>query len=188
MDWPRHQLLVARAQVPPPLAEAIEPTDAELRTLYNAHPGDYAAPPRMTLRHIFFSDDRTAGDARAAAMRALVQLQQGRTNIVGDPFVMASTFADISPETLDKDFGPDFAAAALAARLGDWTGPVRSAYGWHDLRVEARSPAQVAPFADVRAKVREAWLAQRREAMNAASLNKLRKRYRIEITDAEAQG
>ena len=170
------------------LAEAVEPTDAELRTLYNAHPGDYAAPPRMTLRHIFFSDDRAAGDARAAATRALVQLQQGRTDIAGDPFVMASTFADISPEALDKDFGPEFATAAIAARLGDWTGPVRSAYGWHDLRIEARSPAQVAPFADVRTKVREAWLAQRREAMNAASLAKLRKRYRIEITDAEARG
>ena len=170
------------------LAEAVEPTDAELRTLYNAHPGDYAAPPRMTLRHIFFSDDRAAGDARGAATRALVQLQQGRTDIAGDPFVLALTYADISPEALDKDFGPDFARAAAAARLGDWTGPVRSAYGWHVLQVEARNPAQVAPFAEVRTRVREAWLAQRRESMNAASLEKLRKRYRIEITEAEAQG
>lgn len=170
------------------LAQAVEPTDAELRTLYNAHPGDYTVPPRMTLRHIFFSDDRPAGDGRAAATRALAQLKQGRTDIAGDPFVMASTFADISPEALDKDFGPEFAAAAVAARPGDWTGPVRSAYGWHDLRVEARSPGQVAPFADVRAKVREAWLAQRREAMNAASLDKLRKHYRIEITGGEAPG
>jgi parvulin-like peptidyl-prolyl isomerase len=71
--------------------------------------------------------------------------------------------------------------AARTARLGEWTGPVASPYGVHILRVDARFAPQTPGFESVRSEVRDAWLADRRQAANAAFLAKLRERYRVRI-------
>ena len=162
-----------------------EPTAAQLRTLYDKDPGAFATPPHMTIRHVFFSDDRPAGNARGAADQALIALRAGRTDIVGDPFVLPSAYADVNLRDLDKDYGAPFAKAADTEPLGQWSGPVRSAYGWHLIRVDARREAEAAPIAAVQAQLREAWIAERRTEMNAAALDRLRKRYRIEVTDSK---
>ena len=162
-----------------------EPTEAQLHALYDANPAAYATPPHLTLRHIYFSDDRPQGNPRAAADQGLVSLRAGRAGITGDPFVLPLDYADVSQQDLDKDYGPAFAAAAMTAPIGAWTGPVRSAYGWHLLRVDARHVSETEPYAAVHTKLREAWIAERRDALNAAALDKLRKRYRIEVTPSK---
>jgi hypothetical protein len=51
----------------------------------------------------------------------------------------------------------------------------------HVIRVESRQGAATAPFEQVRADVRDAWLAERRAANNATFLAALRKRYRVVV-------
>ncbi|MEZ4474522.1 MAG: peptidylprolyl isomerase [bacterium] len=75
-------------------------------------------------------------------------------------------------EHLRRLLGQRFADAVADAPAGTWIGPVRSSYGLHLLRVERRAPAQVAPFAEVRADVQAAWL----EAAHADARRRLRAR------------
>jgi peptidyl-prolyl cis-trans isomerase C len=160
-----------------------EPSEAQLRAFYDAHPADYRSPARVALRHVFFSEDRTGGDPRQAAGTALTMLAEGRA-VGGDPSVLPLTYANVSLDDLARDYGPEFARAVATAPTGTWQGPVRSAYGWHAVKVEGRHPAAVAPFEQVRAEVRDALLADRRAAANAAYLAKLRKRYKITVAGA----
>jgi peptidyl-prolyl cis-trans isomerase C len=157
-----------------------EPSEAQLRAYYAAHQGEYRAPARVAMRHVFFSEDRTSGDPQQAAAQALASLQHDRP-ASGDPSVLPLTYADVSLDDLARDYGSDFARTVAAAAPGSWQGPVRSAYGWHAVRVDTRHAAAVAPFERVQAEVREALLADRRKAANAAYLAKLRKRYRITV-------
>jgi parvulin-like peptidyl-prolyl isomerase len=161
------------------VSDAKEPRDDELLAWYRAHPNDYQSPSQAALRQMFFSDDRGA-KAEADAKSALATLQKGG-QASGDPSVLPLSYADVSLDGLARDFGDDFAHLAATAPIGAWAGPVHSGFGWHLIRVESRKGAVAAPFAQVRSDVRDAVLAQHREQANAAYLDKLRKKYRVEV-------
>lgn len=156
-----------------------EPTDAQLHAYYDGHKDAYATPAHIALRQVFFSADR-GPQAQAAAAEAMAQARRGGTP-TGDPFLLPLTYADVSPADLVRDYGAAFAKAAQEAPLGTWIGPVPSPYGLHLVRVEARQGADVAAFDSVRSDVRDAWIAERRAANNAAFLKTLRQRYRVVV-------
>lgn len=157
-----------------------EPSESALQAFYDRNKVRYATPARLALRHVFFSADRTGNSPDAAATEALAALKAGHPT-VGDPSLLPQTYADIAITDLARDYGGDFVQAARVARAGTWVGPVASPYGLHLIRVEARLAPLVPPLAAVRSDVRAAWIAERREANNRASLARLRRRYRVQI-------
>jgi parvulin-like peptidyl-prolyl isomerase len=157
-----------------------EPDDKALQAYYDAHRARYAAPGRVALRHLYFSQDRTGTTPQAAAAAALASLQAG-DEAAGDPSLLPLTYADVAEADLERDYGPAFAQAVERAPVGAWVGPVPSAYGVHLIRIERRLPSQLRPLAEVRDEVRAAWLAERRQASNTAFRAGLRKRYKVEI-------
>ena len=165
-----------------------EPDDATLKALYARTAAAYATPERLALRQVYFSDTRGAEAAKQAAVLALARIKAGAPDAEGDPFVMPLTYGDITLTDLGRDYGEDYAKAAATAQTGAWTGPVRSAYGWHLIRVDSRIASANPPFAAVRAQLREAWFADQRQKANTAMMDRLRKRYRVEIAGAVAGG
>ncbi|HEV2531990.1 peptidylprolyl isomerase [Phenylobacterium sp.] len=162
------------------LGAVAEPDEATLRAFYDRRRAQYPAPAHVTLRHAFFSGDRGAEAARAAAIAALARARRGE-DPGGDPFLLPLTYADASLDDIERDYGAAYARAVRIAPLGTWIGPVPSAYGFHVVRVEGRQGATTARFETVRDEVRDAWLADRRAAANAAFLDSLRKRYRVVV-------
>ena len=158
-----------------------EPDDATLRALYARTAGAYATPERLALRQVYFSDTRGAEAAKAAALAALLRIRNGAPDAEGDPFVMPLTYADVTLNDLGRDYGDTYVRAAATAPTGSWVGPLRSAYGWHLIRVDSRIAGAQPDFAAVRAQLREAWFADRRQKANKAMMDRLRKRYRVEI-------
>ena len=157
-----------------------EPSDATLQAFYDKSKDRYASPARLALRHVFFSADRTGTSPQAGAEAALAELKAGRP-AGGDPSMLPQTYADVAITDLARDYGDLFVAAALKAPEGAWVGPVESPYGVHLIRVEKRLASEIPPLSDVRSEVRAAWLAERRAASNRAFLDKLRRRYKVEI-------
>ncbi|MDB5493291.1 MAG: hypothetical protein JWP86_628 [Phenylobacterium sp.] len=157
-----------------------EPDAATLRAYYERTKAQYATPAHIALRQLFFTGDRGAEAARAAAAQALDRATRGEA-VAGDPFLLPLTYADASLDDLVRDYGPAYAKAVQAAPIGAWIGPVPSAYGMHLVRVESRQGADVASFDQVRGDVRDAWIAERRAANNAAFLQGLHRRYRVVV-------
>ena len=81
-------------------------------------------------------------------------------------------------------FGEGFAREAARLEPGPWTGPIPSSYGLHLVRVHECSPPRLPDLASVRARVRDAWLAERAEAELAARLRRWRPRYAVSVEDA----
>lgn len=158
------------------LAPVPEPREADLRAWYDAHPDDYVSPAAVTFRHVFFSGDSPG--AEAAARQALLRPDP---QAAGQPFALPLSYVGVDLRDINRDYGADFSRQVETAALGRWSGPVRSAYGWHLLRVEARSGSARAPFEQVRSEVADAWKSDRRKAANAAFIEELRRRYRVEV-------
>ena len=162
------------------VATITEPDDATLQAFYDKTRDRYATPARLALRHIYFSQDRTGTSPQVAATEALARLKAGKPAI-GDPALLPLIYADIAVVDLARDYGADFTKAAREAPLQTWVGPVASAYGVHLIRVESRLSPQVLPLAGVRGEVRDAWMAERREANKRAFRDGLRRKYKVEI-------
>jgi parvulin-like peptidyl-prolyl isomerase len=153
-----------------------EPTEADLRTWYEAHPKDYVAPATVTFRHIFFSGDAEGSEAQARAALSLPRPAEA-----GQTFVLPLSYSGAAVRDIERDYGPAFSRQVETAPEGKWIGPVKSAYGWHILRVERRALAETLPFESVRSDLADAWKADRRTQANQAFIRKLRARYRVEV-------
>lgn len=162
-----------------------EPTEAELRAYLAQHAERFREPARVALDHVFFADERRA-DARAAAERARAALEPEVEAEVaaarGDPFLHGHSLPPLSERALAGLFGTELAEAAPRLPVGAWSGPVRSSYGWHAVRVRAREPARTPELDAVRAAVREGWLEERGRAAVRALVAELRRRHGLPET------
>ena len=161
------------------LATFEPPSADELRTYFAENKGRYATPAVITFSHIYFSPDRR-GDAAGDAERALATLDPDAWRRTGDPFMLGRTYAHASHSRIESDFGADFLGTLdRLAPTAVWQGPVESAYGFHLLRIDAKSPALGADYESVAARVARDFDAARRAAANAAYFDDLLAQYTV---------
>jgi parvulin-like peptidyl-prolyl isomerase len=161
-------------------AQAQEPTDDALRALLAEEPARWTSPATTSLSHVFFDPARRAdaeGDARHVA-----EVDAPR----GDPFIAAGPLHGLRGEAIDATFGEGFAPAVDALPVGRWSAPMRSRYGWHLLRVDARSPGAAPPLDEVRGALRARWIERDQARRRREALDALRTRYRVEVSGTPA--
>ncbi|MFK5065536.1 peptidyl-prolyl cis-trans isomerase, partial [Klebsiella pneumoniae] len=90
---------------------------AELRAAYDRNRSRYAEPGEVAFRHLYFSQDRGADAARAAAEAALREAAAGKAP-AGDVSMLPLSYADAQPDMLARDYGPEFARAVSEAPIG----------------------------------------------------------------------
>jgi len=184
----RRRLAQKMAFLSDDLAVIAEPSEDELRAYFNAHRETYTTPDLYALRHVYFNPDRHA-TLDADAQRALQRLTRGaNADEVGDPFMLPRELADVSREDIVRDFGSSFADAVTGSAPGSWSGPVRSPFGVHLVKLESHTPSSAARFEDVRDQVRDAYVAQKQREANAALRTKLRQQYKIVVETTEGSG
>lgn len=157
-----------------------EPSEGQLKAYYEAHKARYAQATRFTFRDVFFSLDRGAARALDAAKAAL----SSGAPAGGDSFPDQAVRDKASPEDLRRDFGLNFASALPKLRPGVWEGPVESGFGYHLVKVTARSAPIYPPFASVRGQVTADWLADQTASASAKAIADLHARYQVKIDDA----
>jgi hypothetical protein len=105
-------------------AAPASPTDAELQSWLDAHPGDYQTEPTYSLRQVFFNPARH-GDALgvdiAAARRAL---ERGKA-IEGDTTLLPHEMNAARATDVARVFGDEFVEGLATTAIGGWHGPMR---------------------------------------------------------------
>jgi hypothetical protein len=165
------------------------PDDATLRTHLEANRTRFERPARIAFVQLAFTRNRH-GDAAASSAGALLdRLRRGAVH-----FEEAAALADSKPllavrqhasiTTLDRLFGEAFGRAVAALEVGAWSGPIRSSFGWHVVRVDARDAQSLPQLERVRARVLADYLAGTRGARIARRLSDLRQRYSVRVVRA----
>lgn len=164
------------------VAEAVEPTRAELQAFLDAHPDRFRLEPSLSFRHIYFSGDRRGAAAEEDARRALERHGEAVVaGAVGDPFVLPEAFESLTPTQVSGYFGTRFADALLELEPGAWRGPIQSGYGYHLVRIDARTEGRLPALDEVRGTVRRELLVERRREADRALFEGLQERYDIRI-------
>lgn len=149
------------------------PDDATLRAYYETRHDAYALPERVRLTHVYLSRDRHGATIEADGAQAATALRRG-DRVPGDPFARGSEIGPATRDEVTRVFGAAFAERIASLPVGDWSGPIESAYGMHVVRVEARIAGGPPPFESVRGQVLHEWLRTRREQQLATNLAALR--------------
>jgi len=147
--------------------------EARAREIYIIDKARFARPEQLEATHILFdTKKRSADDARKLAIATRARIAAG-----ADMGTLARELSDdpsgqINNGKLDwfasKEMDPAFAATAFALKnVGDLSEPVQSQFGWHVIRLEARRPATVPPYDEVRdtilAELKKRLVDERRE-------------------------
>jgi hypothetical protein len=98
---------------------------------------------------------------------------------LGTPTLLPSKLTQTPSDLIARDFGPTFAAAVEQLPIGEWTGPVDSAFGTHLVYVSERTPAVIPELSQVRASVLREWENARRLRARDESYQKLRSQYKV---------
>jgi peptidyl-prolyl cis-trans isomerase C len=129
-------------------------SDEALRKIYDANPAMHQVGERVRVSHMLFRD-------KARALEILRRVK------AGEPFEslmkeVASTDGEVAADLGEIERGnfvKEFEAAAFATEPGEVTGPFKTTYGYHLIKVYAKLPAGTVSFEEMKPKL----LAEQRE-------------------------
>lgn len=141
------------------LASQIIPDEQELHKLYEEHAATYATPEQRRASHILITVDKAADEAAVTAAKAKAEEIHQRL-IKGEDFAKVAKEVSQDPGSapqggdlgffgkgvMDKAF-EDRVFSLKAAELSE---PVRSAFGFHIIKLAEIKPAVTKTFAEVR--------------------------------------
>jgi hypothetical protein len=105
---------------------------------------------------------------------------------VGDRTPLRESYEDAPREQVAVLFGEEIATALFSAAPGDWSGPYRSDFGLHVVRLRGRSAERLPPYDEIAARVAEEFGAQRRREANERAYEQMRARYEVVIETPDA--
>ncbi len=152
----------------------MEPTDAELQRYYDTKRSLYVAQP------VFSFDQRFLGEDKNVAQDSVRAMLQGKT-LAAQALSVPQSMEDAEWDSVSRQFGDDFANSLRSAPQGKWSGPVRSGFGWHAVRVRNVVAAETPALSAVRQRVSNDWRAETQKKREAAAYQALLDGYDIRI-------
>jgi hypothetical protein len=158
--------------------DKIDASADQLQAIYTENINIGAVPARLSFEHIFF--DVGKSDAKARAEFALQEKLFDAS--MGDVFLEGNQFFALSPNSLSSKFGHDFSVALnqKEAPMGEWFGPLQSAYGFHLVRLTQRQAAYRRPVAELGPELESIWQKKQQAQHWQDYLEDLRHQYRVE--------
>ena len=163
--------------------DAEPPSETEIEEYYARHADRYRRPGRTTFDHVFLSGDNRADPAGDAAvlLGELRGVDDDGWQRLGDPFMLARSYADRSDQEIAGLFGGVFTEAVAGLPVGGWNEPVESTYGMHLVRVNGRTASRAPALAEVRDRVVADLREERRRHRSLAAYQELRDAYEVQL-------
>lgn len=158
----------------------IDLSETEIEIYYRENQYRFENPERYQVRHILFAtmekSEEESEEARKKAEEVLEQLRGG-----GDFEALAAEHSE-DPANADTggDLGwitpgsmvPEFEQAAFALQAGELSPePVKTDYGYHLIRLDAKEAGAVKPLDEVRGRIREDLIVERSQSTRLALID-----------------
>ena len=181
-DEVRRRLIEKMSYLTQDLADPEPSSVDELRAFYAATPQRFTIPPLVSFDQVFFSPGSRGAALDADAATGLSALRAGRPPAeVGDRTPLRDSYDEAPREQVAVLFGDALAEALFTAAPGDWTGPFRSDFGLHAVRLRSRSEARLPPYDEIATRVAEEFGAERRREANERAYQEMRALYEVVI-------
>lgn len=160
-------------------SQILMPDETTLQAWYTARHEDYRTPLQLDFEQIFLGARPSSGQIDAALRQLRENGAAART--VGETTLLPPVMHAAQPPAVDGVFGPGFFARLETLPTGTWQGPVRSAYGVHLVRVQARLGGEIPPLEQVREQVLRQWRMEKARELRDRDYAERRRRYRVRV-------
>lgn len=169
------------------VASLSEPSDVELARFLGDHLDRYRIEPRTAFHQVFVRADGSASSGEQTARRLLGELARGADpRSLGDATLLDPDVPPAPRSEIAREFGDRFVSALDATPMGTWSGPVRSTFGWHLVRIDERIDGRTPSLDEIRNTVRRDWMVARQQALKDAAYERLRQRYTVTVEPLDA--
>lgn len=149
-------------------------SEEEIKAFYEENPHHFQKGETVSAKHILVSEEEECNKILAA-------IKSGE-----------KTFEDAAKESSTCPSGQkggdlgafgkgqmvkEFEDAAFAAEIGDVVGPVKTQFGYHLIKVEAKNEASVVPFEEVRFQIEKTLVQQKQNRVYSDKAAELREKY-----------
>ena len=181
-DEVRRRLIEKMSYLTQDLADPEPGSSEALHEFYSSRPDLFTIPSLVSFDQVFFSPGTRGDRLEADAAAGLAALRAGTPPAeVGDRTPLRESYDDAPREQVAVLFGDELAEALFGTPPGDWTGPFRSDFGLHVVRLRTRSEARLPPYDEIAERVAEEFGAQRRREANEQAYREMRDRYDVVI-------
>ena len=171
--------------------EALVATDDDLETFLAANREAFRVEPRIAFDQVFIRPEKIAGaiEPHVAELLEAVRRAQSNADIrrLGHPTMLPSSLRLAPLSQIDRNFGSGFGEQLTRLPKNAWSGPVKSTYGLHLVRVTEKTGGYDPPLAEVRQAVEQKWRTAKREAFRQAEYQRLREKYEVVLPEIERQ-
>jgi parvulin-like peptidyl-prolyl isomerase len=168
------------------LTEPKPPMDADLQAYMDANKDRFRRPDRFSFQQIYFNPDKQSADVKQKAAELLARLNTEALsavdpNLIGDATLLPARLDGVTQREVANTFGRGFAEDIENANTDRWSGPYKSSYGLHLVRITKREAGGLPAMAEIRPILERKWYAERRKEANERFYRTLRARYDVEI-------
>jgi hypothetical protein len=161
-------------------AQMLEPTADELQAFLAANESKYNLKQLRALEQIFLGQTPNEDDI-TRELQVLNANPTRNTSELSERTMLPAELRLSLPEAIDSVYGKGFFAQIEDYPVGQWSGPVVSAYGVHLVRVVDTQGAQALSPAEMRATVLRDWQAIKAKELRELDYLARRDRFIIEI-------
>ncbi len=167
-------------------AGALKPAAGELEAYLDANARNFRLGPRLAFEQLYLGETAKPDDI-TQSLKALRSGTEVDFSAIGQRSLLPPHLA-LSPENaVDGVFGKGFFRRLIKLPSGLWSGPVKSAYGLHLIRILKNQPARTPPIAEIREAVLRDWRAAKARQIRELHYDRLRQRFVVEIRGADGQ-
>jgi peptidyl-prolyl cis-trans isomerase C len=173
----RTKNILARAVVQKYIAERANVTEEAMLRYYEAAKEEYRIGEQVTASHILVKTEREAQEVLKELKRGKDFAEVARAKSIDSS---ASNGGNVG--TFGRgEMAPEFENAVFALQVGEISGPVRTEFGYHIIKVMDRVAARLRPLEEVRDDIRETLIAQYVDRL----IEELRRAARVQIVQPE---
>ena len=107
---------------------------------------------------------------------------------LGDPSLFPHYHENLREGEIPNLYGRGFGAQLLSLEPGEWSGPIKSAYGLHVVLLHEKTEGSVPKLDEVREAVRRDWYAARRTATKEEFFHALLQKYKVVVEEPDFTG
>jgi len=163
------------------VAQTLDPDDAALQAHMDAKPDDFLRPELLAFEQVYLGE--TASELDAATVLARLAVGEDPATL-GQRSLLPTRSQLVTRLQVDGAFGGGFFDGIGQAEAGEWSGPYRSGYGLHLIRITNRQEASMPELSAVRDKVLFDWRRSRATDLAEAQYSVLRERYQVTRPEA----
>ncbi len=167
-----------------------EPDEAEKGRFIRQNPDLFKKGKKISFGHVFLSPERkNQKDSEAYGKLLLQKLRKENLALkdackLGNMFPHPYIFKNVSVAYIQNLFGKDFSQDILKCDIGTWSGPFKSCYGMHLVRLEDKIITPVSNLPENRNMARKHIAVEREKRLIADIVKELNNQYYTVLIDS----